>query len=180
MYRYIIILLFSLFCISTSHGHYKTAAHLDTANTYVGTVEATGHNDGVNVEKFLRSVGLEKGYSWCAAFVSYCLTVSHSTFPIRSALAQKFITKQSIKANDVLIGKIKIPSGSLVIWKRGTGPLGHIGFIRRWGTVSGETIEGNTSSNEVGSQFEGGGVFQKTRTIQPSNYFRICYFTLVN
>ncbi|HRN93068.1 MAG TPA: hypothetical protein PLS87_11660, partial [Ferruginibacter sp.] len=41
--------------------------------SYIGVREATGKNDGQEVELFLKSVGLGKGYPWCAAFVKHCL-----------------------------------------------------------------------------------------------------------
>ena len=46
---------------------------MDIAKTQIGVAEATGHNDGVQVEKYLKSVGLGKGYPWCAAFVNWSL-----------------------------------------------------------------------------------------------------------
>ncbi|HVW97499.1 MAG TPA: CHAP domain-containing protein [Mucilaginibacter sp.] len=45
---------------------------LNIAGTQVGVKEATGHNDGPAVEKYLKSVGLGKGYPWCMAFVYWC------------------------------------------------------------------------------------------------------------
>ena len=39
----------------------------------LGVRELTGNNDGADVEKYLESVGLGKGYAWCAAFVHWCL-----------------------------------------------------------------------------------------------------------
>ena len=63
--------------------------HLSIAQTFIGTTEATGHNDGEPVETFLRSVGRKKGDSWCSAFVSYCLIQGDVKDPkIRSGLAK--------------------------------------------------------------------------------------------
>jgi len=33
-----------------------------------------GSNAETNVEKYLKSVGLGKGYSWCMAFVYWCFS----------------------------------------------------------------------------------------------------------
>lgn len=44
-------------------------AAIAIASTQVGVKELTGKNDGVEVESYLKSVGLGKGYAWCMAFV---------------------------------------------------------------------------------------------------------------
>lgn len=156
--------------------------HLDTAKFYLGTKELTGKNDGEAVERFLKSVGRKKGDAWCAAFASYTLIAAKNVKEptVRSGLARSFVTKKSIKAADVL-RKIKtIPVGSLVIWRKGTSISGHIGILRDdWAGEKGKTIEGNTSSGAAGSQYDGDGVFARTRKIEPANYFRITDFTLV-
>ena len=163
-----------------------TPAHLDTALAYVGTVEHGGSNRGVRVERFLRSVGLGPGQPWCAAFVSYALTAARVHAPldgqgrvIRSGLAARFITARSIRASEALRGVRAVPDGSVVIWRRGSGPFGHAGFAVRWRGARGETVEGNTSSGQNGSQANGDGVWRRTRTIQPGSYFRIVSFTPV-
>lgn len=145
--------------------------------------EATGHNDGPEVEKFLKSVGRKQGDSWCSAFVSYCLTVANVRDPkIRSGLARDFKrSKNLVNANDVLRGIKKIPPGSIVGWEKGNTIFGHIGFVlTNWNKQFGTTIEGNTSSGLKGSQSDGDGVYIRSRSIQPANYFRIMWFVLVN
>jgi hypothetical protein len=158
----------------------STTPHVDTALTYVGTMEATGHNDGPVVEKFLHSVGRHKGDSWCAAFASYCMQAAHVKAPtLKSGMAQAYFNKKSIKTNDVLIGKKKITKGYLVIWKHGNTMSGHIGIVTGdWTNKSGPTVEGNTSG-PTGSQWDGGGVYKKIRYLQPANAFRIIGFSEV-
>ncbi|MGE5680361.1 MAG: CHAP domain-containing protein [Bacillota bacterium] len=147
--------------------------HLKIARTFVGVKEKTNHNDGPEVKMFLASVGLPEGYSWCAAFVSYCLSEAHVRFPsIRSAMAKAFETKQSIPIKDVVTGKVKIPSGSIIVFGRGNSIYGHTGFIVYWSKDRGRTIEGNTSSGVRGSQSDGDGVYVRDRFYEPSNYFR--------
>lgn len=158
----------------------KHDAYIDTALTYVH-VRETGNNDGKEVRMFLKSVGLGKGYSWCAAFISYCLKVTASKFPVRSAVARKFITKHSIKAQDVLLGKYTPKRGDLIIWQRGETPYGHIaGNVKTIARNLFQSIEGNTSSGAKGNQHDGNGVYIRLRSIQPSNYFRITHFTPVH
>lgn len=144
--------------------------------------EASGHNDGPEVESFLKSVGRKKGDSWCAAFVSYCLIIGNVKEPtIRSGLARAFKRSNNlIDANDVLRGIKKIPPGSIVGWEKGNTIFGHIGFVLTgWNKQYGITIEGNTSSGVKGSQSDGDGVYIRSRSIQPANYFRIKWFVLV-
>ena len=158
-------------------------AHLDTAESYVGTKEATGHNDGPAVSRFLRSVGLPEGYSWCAAFVSYCLSAVHAASPAtRSARALAFYGKGSHKAADVVTGKYKPRAGDIVIFRRGVTAYGHVGFVVWYKSPTMiETVEGNTSPNaaSIEQDLNGEGVFEKARKIEPGNYFRIIGFTNV-
>jgi len=153
--------------------------HLKVALSYVGAREATGHNDGEPVETFLRSVGRRKGDSWCAAFVSFCLSRSGVTQPsIRSGLAREFKRGPGLVRSElVLRGCATIASGSIVGWEKGSTISGHIGFVTdQWKGPTGRTIEGNTSSGVKGNQSDGDGVYLRTRTIQPANYFRIMWF----
>ena len=161
-------------------------AHVDTALAYVGTVERGGANRGPHVERFLRSVGLSPGQPWCAAFVSHSLDAAGICGPldgrgrvVRSGLAARFITSRGIRASAVLRGTRSVPDGSVVIWRRGSGPFGHAGFVVRWRGARGETVEGNTSSGASSSQADGEGVWRRQRTIQPGSYFRIVSFTPV-
>ena len=120
--------------------------------------------------------------SYCAAFVAYCLDSAQVKQPsIRSGMAQAYITRQSISAGKVLRGEVTIPTGSIVIWKRGTTPSGHAGFTTLpWKGVEGYTIEANTSSGLKGSQYNGDGIYQRRRSIQPGAAFRITHFTIVS
>lgn len=154
--------------------------HLQIAISYIGTTEATGHNDGPEIEHIIKKMGGSKGSSYCSYFVSFCLDSARVKTPtVRSGMARSFKRKNSIPANDVLIGKIKIPSGTIVVWQKGNTPYGHVGFTYRWDKKYGTTVEGNTSSGIKGSQSNGDGIYARKRSIEPLNYFRITCFTLV-
>lgn len=176
----------------------KSQKHLDIAQSFIGTKELTGHNDGAEVEMFLNSVGRKKGESWCSAFVSFCLSSAKVRAPTtRSGLARSFkLQNKIIPAVDVLRGTKKISKGSIIGWEKGNTVFGHIGFTftspkappeADWSGPYGTTIEGNTSSGlpavclagAKGNQFDGDGVYLRSRVIQPANYFRICWFILV-
>lgn len=163
-------------------------AHLDTALSYVGV---TGKQNPATVSRFRKSVGLKGNEAWCAAFVSYCLNAVKAVFPtVRSAMARSFdIKKKSVTAQAVLMHGHKIPAGYIVVWRRGTtGWLGHVGFVRKQTSKNTfETVEGNTtaptpainSRGTTNKEATGDGVFEKTRKIDLTNYFRIIAFTPV-
>ncbi|MEX0662127.1 MAG: CHAP domain-containing protein [Balneolaceae bacterium] len=157
--------------------------HLQIAQSYIGTVD-NGDNTGTTVNQFLSSVGLNPGYPWCAAFVSFCL--DQPTDPaviapeMRSALASDFISRKSIKASHVITGIRKPKPGYLAIYRRGNGIFGHIAMVEHWDQKCGQIIAGNTSPPDgSGSEYDGGGVWSKERCIHPGNYFRIVSFTPV-
>ena len=184
------ILLLTLFgCLLTSlplHSASQTVKRTDgervrsIAYGLVGTKES-GDNSGYWVTKFLKSVGLRPGNPWCAAFVSYCLdSAKITTMKTRSGLARHFISKnKTIKATKVSFDNMQIPMGTVLIWRRGTTTFGHVGFTDKWVGKSGTTIEGNTTSGKSGSQWNGGGVWSRKRTINPYDYFRITDFALL-
>ncbi len=145
------------------------AAALATAMTQMGVTEVPlGSNNGPEVRKYLKSIGLGPGYAWCMAFVYWCVNEAAMAAKMENPLvrtggvmAQLNQVKgktvkifKEINVNDLRPGDIFIMSFS--------GGLGHTGFIER---VSGDTvftIEGNT---DQGGSREGVGVFQKRRKI---------------
>lgn len=166
----------------------QSPAHVDTALFYKNITEVGEDNHGPEVKKFLAVTGLDEGYPWCAAFVSYCLEVTNVDWPrIRSAQAQKFITRKSIKASRVLMGIETAPVGSIVVWKRGNGPYGHAAFYIAPCSCNENgdhkncfiTIEGNTTSQISTAENErnGDGVYIRYRKINPGSFLRIVSFT---
>lgn len=151
------------------------------AKGFVGTREI-GNNGGPQVTRFLKSVGLRPGNPWCAAFVSFCLdSAKIKTLRTRSGLARHFISKnKTIRATKVMQTNQELPPGTVIVWRRGTTTFGHVGFVDTWRGKSGTTIEGNTSSGRSGSQYNGGGVWSRRRTINPYDYFRITDFATLD
>lgn len=153
--------------------------HADTAWAYVGTQE-TGRNCGPEVRAFLAATGLGCGYPWCAAFVSYALTKAGADRPkTRSAATRHFIQRGSIQARRVLRGEHTPTAGTLIVWRKGNTPYGHIGIVMGWDGRCGSTVEGNTSAGRSGHQRDGDGVWFRWRCIHPGSYFRITHFTPV-
>ena len=157
-------------------------AHVDTAVSYFGSKELKKENHGPDIKKFLGSVGLPEGYPYCAAFNSYCLEAAGADYPkVRSAMAQAFITDRSIEAKKVMRGYVEIPAGSIHVMKKGNTSSGHTGFVLlRWSGRSGIVIDANTGTGLKGeSEREGQGVWIRRRTIYPTCYFCVDYFTPV-
>lgn len=146
-----------------------------------------GCNCGERIKRWLAFVGLGEGFPYCAAWASYRLShfgvageVRSALRPaVRSARARDFLTPLSIPARDVLRGKVQVRPGTIVVWRKGTSPLGHVGFALWWQGRCGWTIEANTRSGGRGDQREGEGVFIRWRCIEPFAHFRIRAFTLV-
>lgn len=155
--------------------------HVDTLLAYEGHTE-TSDNSSPHVDRFLASTGLDPGYPWCAAFVSYGLEQSGASYPdVRSALARDFVTDRSVQARKVLNRGIEIERGYIVVWRRGNTIQGHAGAVLYWEGGSGSVVEGNTTPQQgSGVDYNGGGVYEKQRTIEPANYFRITDFTPFN
>ncbi len=126
----------------------------------VGVREATGHNDGKEVEKYLRSVGLGKGYAWCAAFVAW----SHKEVNIpnpESAWSPDWFRSNVVYRADWRKQNITVLPGMVAgIYFPDKKRIAHIFFIDSSDNNNYYTVEGNT--NGAGSR-EGDGVYRKIR-----------------
>lgn len=154
---------------------------VDIAGIFVGVMEQ-GVNRHPFIDEWNRRLGVPLGSSYCATFISFILDSARATAPhVRSGVAQRFITQSSVRAERVMSGQVTIPAGSVVIWRRGDTWMGHVGITeRQWTGSRGYTIEGNTSPGTTGSQSNGNGIWRRTRTINPTAYFRITNFTHVH
>lgn len=122
---------------------------LKVANSQVGVEEQPkGSNAGVEVSTYLKSIGLNGGYSWCMAFVYWC---------VQQATKELGFVNQLYKTGGVLkmwneceeLQKSEPSVGSIFImeFKKGQG---HTGFVESFDVMYIYTIEGNT--NEDGSR----------------------------
>ena len=131
-----------------------------TALSQLGVYELTGNNDGVQVEAYLKSVKLNKGAAWCAAFVSWCYQQhcivnpksgwSPSWFPV-----DHIVFKRNNNGNET-----PLKADVFGIYFSDKGRIAHVGLVLEWGDKEVFTIEGNT--NDAGSR-EGDGVYKKRR-----------------
>lgn len=134
-------------------------------NTYmsqVGIREKTGHNDGKEVEMYLKSAGLSKGNPWCASFVTYVYKECGINTPKTGLgwVPSYFPPKKTIYVRGKY-SKMKPKYGDLIgIWFPEKKRLAHIGFYDNEDDKYFYSVEGNT--NQAGSR-EGDGVYIKRR-----------------
>ena len=133
------------------------------AKSTIGIKEATGRNDGKEVEEILKSVGLEKsGAPWCAAYVVWvgdsALGRDRNPYP-RSAWSPDFVKKPNWDRGR---GRLPTEADTFGIYFQSLKRVGHTGLIER---VSGDfaiTIEGNTNN---GGSRDGDGVYRRRRLL---------------
>lgn len=156
-----------------------TQPHLDTARKYIGTREH-GNNRGPLVDLWNRFVRAALGSPYCASFVSWCLNAGNVRSPrTRTAWSRGFVDANAIPISKILSGAFNIEPGDILIWRRSPN-LGHMGFSSSyWQRAKGQTIEGNTSNGLSGSQWDGGGVYERARSINLYDHFRITHVVKV-
>lgn len=114
--------------------------------------------------------GPSKDVWWCCIFVSWCLDqagVEVPGFP-------SYNTDVSWSKAKVLgVNKYDAKPGDIVIfdWNMGTPATDHIGFVeKRTDDWTIQTIEGNTSGTDWGSQYAGNGVHRRSRSLDVVRY----------
>lgn len=127
----------------------------------VGVVEKTGKNDGIQVEKYLASVGLKKGNPYCNAGQYYCFAeVTPKPPMVRSGLAISSYNLAKAKGDKV---EFKPEVHDLVIWNIAGTIFGHVERIIAVGQKGWVTTIGfNTSSSDPRN---GNGVWIKKRCL---------------
>jgi hypothetical protein len=129
----------------------------------VGVRERTGNNDGRDVEKYLKSVGLGKGFAWCAAFVHWCLIEAGVPNTITAWSPTAHNKKNIVYFNN----KFKKPAQQadvITLYYSSKGRIGHTGFFDHMQSEN-MTVnyEGNTNR---GNSNEGDGVYLTFRPLK--------------
>ncbi|MFE3849088.1 CHAP domain-containing protein [Flavobacterium sp. LB3P45] len=107
-----------------------------------------GSNAGPAVEKYLKSVGLGKGYAWCEAFVYWCYSEAGKELGVVNPLKKTAGVLDQLNNSKKYV--VKTPQkGDLFIMDFGGGQ-GHIGFVNEAEVNTIQTVEGN--SNDDGSR----------------------------
>jgi hypothetical protein len=136
-----------------------------------------------SINHWLAFVGLPPANPFCSAANSWWNEKAGVWHP-RSGLARHFKTRAPVgmwvDASKVLRGQVNIPAGSVCVFERGNTIYGHVGIVTRDFTGAGSLyISGNTSApGTQGSEFSGGGVWEKPFTIVPGAAFRITGFVV--
>lgn len=126
---------------------------LEIAHTQLGVQEMPrGSNGGPQVSAYLRSVGLGPGYSWCMAFVYWCVSQAAKELDMPNPLVKTAgVLRQW---NETTLRKLParaagVKAGDIFVMDFGRGE-GHTGFILSIENGVATTIEGNT--NDDGSR----------------------------
>jgi len=140
---------------------------VDDAAEFIGVTEATGHNDGPEIERILASAGLSKGDPHCAAFCRhiYDLGGLQDVGP-RNGWAPSWVAGATWKRGE---GEIPLPGDIGGIYFSSMGRVGHVFIVREWRRDSVITIEANTSPDAAfgGSKDrEGEGIWSKRRLVR--------------
>ncbi|MDA6072081.1 CHAP domain-containing protein [Flavobacterium sp. AC] len=132
---------------------------LEIAITQIGVEEIPRNsNAGPAVEKYLKSVGLGKGYAWCMAFMYWCTKEASLQLGIENPLFKTAgVLAMYNKKKDLVVTDPQ--PGDIFIMDFGKGQ-GHTGIVEKVDKNIIYTIEGNT--NNDGSR-EGYGVFKRQR-----------------
>jgi len=136
---------------------------IEFARTTIGIKEATGKNDGEDVEEILKSVGLEgSGAPWCAAYVVWvgdsALGRDRNPYP-RSAWSPDFVRNPTWNRGR---GRLPTEASTFGVYFQSLKRVGHTGLVEK---VSGDfaiTIEGNTNN---GGSRDGDGVYRRRRLL---------------
>lgn len=138
----------------------------DIAVRQIGTVERPA---GSNKVKYSDWYGMRG--PWCAMFVSWCFNEAGIKF--RYAYCPYVEADAKAGKNGLrLVGSKYATKGDLALFGFGKGEAVHIGFVvRNLGGGWYETVEGNTSAGDGGSQANGGGVFKRRRHISQIRCF---------
>ena len=153
---------------------------LKIADQEIGVMEdPPGSNGGARVGEYLKSVGLEPGYAWCAGFVYWCFEMAADHLNILNPLVKtagcldhwRRTSGYKIVSKDAIDHPALVEPGCIFIMSRGGGK-GHTGIVKSVNDGYINTIEGNTNT---GLSAEGGGVFELRRKIASINIGFIKY-----
>lgn len=105
---------------------------------------------------------------WCMIFVSWCFDQAGASFgSLPSYNTDKTLSRvRSGKGGSILSNVKSAQPGDIVIfdWNKKTAETDHVGIVEKnYGTYI-QTIEGNTSGTDWGSQSAGNGVHRRTRS----------------
>ncbi|MBU3741507.1 MAG: hypothetical protein FGM24_04385 [Candidatus Kapabacteria bacterium] len=154
------------------------SASLDTLRHQVGVTEATGRNDGAEVEQYLRSVNLGRGNPWCYALQYWSFAVVSQRPPVLRTGLVAAAWNDAVRRGTLTPYVVTV--GDLIVWRYlapdTRGHIERVVRIDRGGWVI--TIGGNvppepprqkrTSIGKLNDRTErdGQGVWPRTRNVR--------------
>lgn len=140
----------------------RKIVRIATAEALCG-VKEQGANTGVDVKKYQAATALPgTGWPWCAAFVTWVYEAAGLQLRDAGGFASVSAMQSWAERTGRWFPKHKdyfAPAGSIVIFT-----FSHTGIVVQSYAGYDTTIEGNTSSGIRGSQRDGDGVYQRTRS----------------
>ncbi|PIF60066.1 CHAP domain-containing protein [Flavobacterium sp. 2] len=135
---------------------------IEIATAQIGVEEMPRNsNSGPEVEIYLRSVGLGKGYAWCMAFIYWCTLKASLQINAKNPLKKTGGVLDQYNSRPLLVKKSPQPGDVFILdFNNGTG---HAGFVEKIAGNMIYTIEGNT--NDFGGR-EGYKVARRKRDIK--------------
>lgn len=132
----------------------------------VGVRELTGKNDGPEVEMYLKSVGLGKGYAWCSAFVKWNLDQAEIPNKI-NAWSPTAENQNHIIFKNKRFSEEPQPGDVGTLYYPKLKRIGHTYFFhRKINSTSYESVEGNTNG---GGSRDGDGVYKRIRSFNATH-----------
>lgn len=151
------------------HSNILRLRALEIADTQLFVREKTGKNDGVAVEKYLKSVNLGSGYAWCMAFVFWLFLRASEDLKVKNPVpktAGVLDCYTKAKKLGYVVEHKDVQPGDQGIMDFGAGK-GHTFIVTELkGTTHVYTVEGNTSADPTyaGEDRDGNGVFERNRS----------------
>lgn len=129
--------------------------------------ELTGKNDGKEVEEYLKSVGLGKGYPYCQAFMFWGFQLASNQLLVPNLMPKTAgVLDCYRKAKKyVVTGDPQRGDQGIMDFGKGTG---HTFMVTSFKNDRVFTIEGNTSADPAyaGEDREGNGIFERNRPLK--------------
>lgn len=148
------------------------ARALEIAKTQLFVREKTGNNDGKEVEAYLKSVGLGKGYAWCMAFFFWGNQKAADELKIKNLVPKTAGVLDCLrKAKSYVVTEPQPGDQFIMDFGGGHGHTGWVNEVR--GDKNIFTVEGNTSADPTykAQDREGNGVFERNRAISTITAF---------
>ena len=131
------------------------------AESWIGTTEATGHNDGALVRLFQMAVNkYPSREAWCMDFIDFCAErvdkqldlIYRGEWTLAISRSESVISTWNDYTRKPFFRRIKqVPAvGNLAVWRRGSemAHLGHIGVVSTIKANEFWTVEGNTTNGD--------------------------------